>query len=408
MACLQTWEASDNAFAADLVHRFASDWNLQSRDRAFLQTLVYSVVRNRTLLQALVKELATGRVRPPSRRLLMLGLAEALFLDSPHHALVNEAVSRAGRDKPLVNAVLRRVTREKSEWEAHIAGLSPPLRWSIPGFLWDRWEHQLGEANALALCRWNLQPAEPWFRLNDRHPDMPATAVEERLTLDPAQPGFARLRDDASLPLDWLETGLIYAQDPSTRGAVELMELEPGQRVLDACAAPGGKSLAIGLALKGRGTLVVTDSSPSRLENLRENLSRLGVSCEVELADWRDPGALRRSWVAAFDRILLDVPCSNTGVIRRRIDVPYRLKRSSFTGHAELQRTLLAAMPPLLAPGGRIVYSTCSIDEEENQSLVDDFLAAQPGFALAATRQTLPFRDHVDGAFAAALIRTST
>jgi 16S rRNA (cytosine967-C5)-methyltransferase len=183
---------------------------------------------------------------------------------------------------------------------------------------------------------------------------------------------------------------------------VELLAPVRGESVLDACAAPGGKAFLIAAAMGGAQSLTCTDSNEKRLPRLRENLSRLHAGeAKVAVHDWLKPASAE--WHRAFDAILLDVPCSNTGVIRRRVDVRWRLQPDEIEKITRTQRRILENALPCLKPGGRLVYSTCSIEAEENSGIIESFLRDHPECALLATRESLPFRDGADGAYAALL-----
>ena len=204
------------------------------------------------------------------------------------------------------------------------------------------------------------------------------------------------------LPFDWIDRGIAYVQDPATMLAPKLLDPKPGQRVLDACAAPGGKSALLAELMNNEGELIATDRSEKRCETLRENLQRLGVTiADVASANWGSDSPE----LEPFDAILLDVPCSNTGVLRRRVDVRWRLYEG-FTDHlCKQQLAILESCAPLLKPGGNLVYSTCSIEPEENSDLVAGFLAAHPEYKLDSSAEALPHRDSTDGAYAARITR---
>jgi 16S rRNA (cytosine967-C5)-methyltransferase len=203
-----------------------------------------------------------------------------------------------------------------------------------------------------------------------------------------------------SLPGEALDHGLCYAQDPVTLLACDLLGARPGERILDACAAPGGKAAVLAEAMGGEGELVACDSVPARIEVLRANLARLGVPCATVVRhDWAAGGETVPE--GTFDRILLDAPCTNSGVLRRRIDARWRLEPSDFTRMAALQETILRALVPLLRPGGVLVYSTCSVDPEENGAVAGKIAGAIPGLELVTEETRLPFRDGTDGAYAA-------
>ena len=202
------------------------------------------------------------------------------------------------------------------------------------------------------------------------------------------------------IPFKWIDCGLCYVQDPSTLMACELLNPQPGERVLDACAAPGGKTSYLAELMENQGEIVVCDASNKRLARLNHNLKRLGVaSTQWAAIDWLRDSIPFES--RSFDRILVDAPCSNTGVIRRRIDVRWRLDPGEFKIMQGKQVALLKKIAPLLRPGGTLVYSTCSLDAEENEEVVRWVGNEIPEIRWIESKQTYPFRDAVDGAFAA-------
>jgi 16S rRNA (cytosine967-C5)-methyltransferase len=187
-------------------------------------------------------------------------------------------------------------------------------------------------------------------------------------------------------------------QDPSTLTAVDVLDPQPGESVLDMCAAPGGKTTYIAQKMQNRGRIIAADSSGERLKRLAENCSRLGVNIVAPLRAGRLGGCLRN---AEFDRVLVDAPCSNTGVLRRRVDLRWRIEEKEIARLAALQEKLLATAARLTRPGGVLVYSTCSLEREENERVVERFSGQHPEFTLETTRSTFPPRDGVDGAFVA-------
>jgi len=197
-----------------------------------------------------------------------------------------------------------------------------------------------------------------------------------------------------------LKSGQIYLQDPATRLPIELLAPQPGEKVLDLCAAPGGKTSVIAEQMQNQGRLIAHDPDPARLGRVVENAARLGLSCVTTA---RTPGEIDAA--GPYDAILVDAPCSNTGVFRRRVEARWRLTESELTRLADTQRRLLADAARRLKPGGRIVYSTCSLEAADNEDIVAAFLAAHPDFACDSRRLLTPIADGVDGAFAARLRR---
>ncbi len=341
-----------------------------------------------------------------------MGICQLLILGIADHAAVNETVACARRPvRGLINAVLRRAIAARKALSAQVEDLPPPVRYSHPDWLYNRWKKQFGRENAVSLLNWNNRPAPVILRGNPiatsagdaaHGSSLPGLAVELGIGLaETSHPGYYAL--DAPLPADWIQRGLVYVQDPSTRHAVELLAPRPGETVLDACAAPGGKAFLIASAMNNEGELLCTDSNQRRLPRLAGNLQRLHVSMAAIAAfDWTTeapPG-----WHRRFDAILLDVPCSNTGVLRRRVDARWRLQPRQIGALAEIQGLILANALPCLKPGGRLVYSTCSLEPEENNLQVEALIASHPGLVLRETHQSLPFRDGADGAYAALLV----
>ena len=396
VSALHAW-AKGHDYAESLVDRHAQRRHLSPADRHFLQAILFGVLRHRRLLDHWIGKLREGRLDPDTRDILRVGLCQILILGSADHAAVNETVEAAKANvRGLVNAVLRRAINGRKQLLEEVAELPPAVRHSHPDWLHNRWQAAFGKASALDLMEWNNQPAETFFHLNPLAP-APATLPGSAL---PGVPGFYQL--DGPLPTALLASGAIYIQDPSTRHAVELLAPLPGERILDACAAPGGKALLIAAAHGGGAHLTCSDSNPKRLPRLTDNLNRLHAGdATVATHDWTQPAPA--VWHRAFDAILLDVPCSNTGVIRRRVDVRWRLQAPDIARLVHTQRRIIENALPCLKPGGRLVYSTCSIEPEENHSQIDAVLADHSGLRLAASRVALPFADHTDGAYAARL-----
>jgi 16S rRNA (cytosine967-C5)-methyltransferase len=187
-------------------------------------------------------------------------------------------------------------------------------------------------------------------------------------------------------------------QDPSTLLAVHELDPQPGETILDLCAAPGGKTTFIAQRMNNEGKIVANDIAPDRLKLIKENCARLGVTC-VETTQNLE----FKTQNSKFDRILIDAPCSNTGVMRRRVDLRWLIQPPEIERLRAAQLILLKQAATVLKPGGILVYSTCSLEPEENSEVVKEFLAANAGFKLETERQLLPFADGVDGAYVARL-----
>lgn len=403
-------------FVEDLLVSALSKNTLSGADRHLCQELVYGVVRWQRTLDYLVALKTGGRQQNAQiRNFLHLGLYQLLWLDRiPPHAAVNETVEMArragfGPQSGFINAVLRGYDREKAktlEMLKELQTRQPEIGYSHPKWLVDRWQHRWGKEAAAALFQWDNSPPPLFAR-----PNTLRGATETLLT---------QWRDENVdydfVFRDWLEEntifrlkghppiqglasfqqGRFYLQDPSTLLAVRLLDPQPGESVLDLCAAPGGKLGHIAQLMRNEGVLVGHDPSEERLKLVQENVTRLGIS----IAQLTSAAPVAP---ATFDRVLVDAPCSNTGVMRRRVDLRWRVSEEEIARLRGTQTNLLKQAAFLIKPGGLLVYSTCSLEPEENRQVVENFLSTERGFELAAERELTPFRDNVDGAYAAAL-----
>ena len=385
VSALRAW-AKGHVYADSLIERHAERNHLSAQDRAFFKTILLGVLRNRSLLDHWIGIFRHGKLDPETRDVLRVGLFQLIILRTPDHAAIYETVACARKPvQGLINAVLRKAAHARMRLLRELPDVELAIQFSHPHWLWKRWKKLFGKDNAVALMDWNNVPAETFFRPN-------------LLNLPPA---------DAPEPTDAAEataSGHYYVTDPSTSHAPEFLAPQAGELILDACAAPGGKAVHLAGLMGNEGRLICTDSNEKRLPRLRENLHRCGVSIdEVSEHDWTNSAP--SEWHNFFDGILLDVPCSNTGVLRRRVDARWRLQKVDIEKLTEIQTSILEEAAKCVKDGGRIVYSTCSIDPEENIELVNDFLKKHPEFNLTRSQQLLPFQDQTDGAFAALLVK---
>ncbi len=391
---------------------------LSTADRGLCQELVYGVVRWQTTLDWLIAHKTPGRTQKAAlQELLRLGLYQIFWLDRiPDHAAVNETVEMAkrqgfGPQAGFINAVLRGYLRELDATKETLADLKtsqPAVGWSHPGWLVERWDRRWGSARARALLEWNNTPPKTFARNNTLKADPGKLLTQwrdENVDYD-----FVR-RDwfgenlifelKAHPPLSFVpsfQQGLFYIQDPSTLLAVRELDPQPGETILDFCAAPGGKTTVIAQWMNNQGRIVANDVSKERSKLVEENCVRLGATCVETVSTFN----LQPS---TFDRVLVDAPCSNTGVMRRRVDLRWRIQPEEIQRLRTIQLDLLRQVASAVKPGGVLVYSTCSLEPEENSEGVKEFLREQPGFRLERERELLPFADGVDGAYVAALVR---
>lgn len=408
-------------FVENLLEKALARTRLSPADRRLCQELVYGVVRWQATLDWLITRKTGRRVQKPAlQNLLRLGLYQIFWLGRiPDHAAVHETVELArrrgfGLQTGLVNAVLRGNLREFDTTKKSLAELKrtqPHLGYSHPEWLVVRWQKRWGEDRTARLLEWNNTPPRTFARVNTLKADagkLLAQWREEDVEYDSVRRDWLdenlvfELKSHPPLAkLSSFQQGGFYVQDPSTLLAVRELDPQPGETVLDLCAAPGGKATFIAQLMRNEGRTVACDRTPERLKMIEENCARLGVMC---VQTGLPPAlGLRPS---TFDRVLVDVPCSNTGVMRRRVDLRWRIRPEEIERLRTTQLGLLQQAALLLRPGGTLIYSTCSLEPEENAELVAQFLREHTGFELERERELLPFADGVDGAYVARLVRS--
>lgn len=392
---------------------------LSGPDRGLVQELVYGITRSRATLDWLIDRKTDGRQqRSDLRNLLRLGLYQLFFLDRiPDHAAVHETVELArefgyGAQSGFINATLRGYGREKEATRQLLADLKtqdPAIGWSQPAWLVNKWQQRYGAEDTQKLLAWNNSAPATFARLNTTRTDAEKIIPQWRQEMVEYDffnrdwlPELLMFKLKGHPPLETLPSfrqGLFYVQDPSTLLAVKMLDPQPGERILDACAAPGGKATYIAQLIGSSGLVVARDISEDRLRLIKENCARLGFKT-VETDLTHDPKLKFR-----FDRILVDAPCSNTGVLRRRVDLRWRIRPEEIERLRVTQLEILRKAAAQLAMKGTLIYSTCSLEPEENLGVVTSFLEAERGFKLAEQRELVPFKDGVDGAYVAKLVR---
>jgi 16S rRNA (cytosine967-C5)-methyltransferase len=412
---------ADQAFQAESKE-------LDPRDRALAMRLLYGSVQRKRTLDHLIEALAerpVARLDPPVLAALRLGLYELLYLGgSPDYAVVADAVelakaqARAGHG--LVNAVLRRAAREgPSALLGALTDGTPEqaaVKHSHPEWIARLWWQMLGADEARALMAADNEPGEVALRANTLVTDAPTLARElpVRTHGDPDIPEALVLEEPFDVhgsPL-W-RAGAFLAQSRAAMLVARVLAPEPGERVLDLCAAPGGKSTHLAALMQGSGEVVAVERNPARAGALARTAQRLGAAnIRVELAD----AALARPEGPVFDRVLVDPPCSGLGTLQARADLRWRVTPEAIGDMSRAQARILAAGAEALRPGGVLVYSTCTISSTENERLIAAFLDSHPDFGLddgdrgpaipGGMLMTLPHRDHTAGFFIARLRRS--
>ena len=378
---------------AELARSASGRATWSGSERAALQDICYGTLRFLGRIDAMLEALLDRPLRDQAlRSLLRVALYQLEYTRAAPYAVVDHAVNTCGRigqaaARGLVNAVLRNFLRRRAAITA-TAERTERARFSHPQWWIDKLRGEYPKQYAAILAASNLRPPLT-LRINRRRTD-PVAYLRQLAAIGIAAEriGENAVRLAIPMPVDRIpgfSDGLVSVQDAGAQLAAELMELGDGQRVLDACAAPGGK--ATHMCELAEVDLVALDSDARRLERVRENLGRLGLRARIACGDACIPEAW---WDGrAFDRILADVPCSASGVVRRHPDIKWLRRASDIARFAETQRRMLDALWRLLASGGKLLYATCSVFHEENHLQVAQFLERQRN----AYHVSLPGRD---------------
>ena len=409
--------------------------NEDAREKGFVTELVYGSIKQQGTLDYLLNQFAKIKVKKMdryTRNILRMALYQIRFLDKvPESAAVDEAVKlskRYGHSDKFVNAVLRNYLRGKETvvWpnleKEPVAYLA--TRYSYPMWIAEWFLRQFGMKQAEELCQWFNQPSTLWIRTNtlkisrrDLKQQLEAAGIIAEESLH--TPEGLKIKNGMSLyQQPAFQEGLFTVQDESSMLVALAAEPEPGQRVLDVCSAPGGKATHMAQLMKNQGDIYACDIHRHRLDLVKENCKRLGVQnvkCFLQ-----DGMMLTERWKEPFDVVVCDVPCSGLGVLGRRPDARWRKEVTDLETLCKIQERILDQAACLTAPGGTLIYSTCTITPEENQQRIRAFLRTHPDFYLDETlpdcwlqvekgqegyAQFLPFEDAMDGFFIARMMR---
>lgn len=402
---------------------------LDARDRRWTRELVYGMLRQRAAIDAVLSERVRGglvRLDPDVIDLLRLGVYQLLYMGSvPAYAAIAQTVELAKRRhgigaSKLVNAVLRRTDRERDQLTTPTptdAVDALAVKYSHPRWLVARWVERFGEQDTERLLTLNNADApvviRPYGIVREQLEAMLEAAGVHVAEAPYARDSIAISGGTTFTELGAFKKGLFFVQDPAATLVTEYASVPTGATVADLCAAPGGKALELS---RTAGTVVASDKSFGRLQRLLANQQRLeSANIFPFVGDARHPA------VSPVDAVLIDVPCTGTGTFRRHPDARWRIKVSDFAVMAALQKTILRAAAEVVKPGGLLIYSTCSLEPEENDVQIDSFLSDNLGWILDAPPEgsvapdlldngrlrILPQRHGTDGAFAARLRRVS-
>ena len=405
-------QVETGAFSSVLLA--AEEPQLQPADRALCHELVLGVLRWQLFLDKITEHFSKRRIAsldPAVRIALRLGLYQLRFLTRiPASAAVNESVSlvrvaRLSSATAFVNALLRRATRE-AEYDP-AAEVSDPLeriavQTSHPVWLIDRWAGSFGVAEAEAFAQANNVVPPTAFRVvstkaNESRVLSKLSAAGATLQRSNVAEGAWRVSGSTSLLRELSAAGEIYLQDEASQLAAHLVDAKPGERVLDLCAAPGGKTTQMADRSGDRTLIVAGDLSASRMATIIAAMRLHGLeSIKPVLLDATEQLPFEP---CSFDKVLVDAPCTGTGTLRRNPEIRWRLSPADFEALAEQQKQILRRAVAMVKPGGTLIYSTCSVEYDENEQVIQEVLASNDRFRPLKTIRTWPHREGSDGFF---------
>lgn len=407
---------ADGAFSSVLLA--SEEEQLKPADRALCHELVLGVLRWQSFLDKVVEHFSKRSVESldlPVRIALRLGLYQLRFLSRiPASAAVNESVNLVRSAKvssaaAFVNAVLRRAIRE-SDYDPSSDGEDPfeklAIETSHPRWLIGRWVESFGLGEAVAFARANNELPPTAFRIVRQRAvdtDILSQLAASGASVTPSSvaSGAVRISGATSTLRELSAAGQVYLQDEASQLVAQLLDVQPGDRVLDLCAAPGGKTTLSADHSGDKALIVAADRSAARITTITMTAALHQLNCiKPILLDGLHQLPFQP---ASFDRILVDAPCSGTGTLRRNPEIRWRLTNDDILNFATAQKQFLTNAALVLKPGGRLVYSTCSVERDENEQVIESFLSTHPDFTVLNSTRTWPHHEGSDGFFMALL-----
>ena len=425
LMCLERYRR-DGAWSGAGIDSIIKKYRLERRDAALTARLCLGVLQNSSLCDYYIDCYSSARLEPKLRDILRLGTYQLLFMDKiPDRAAVSESVALCkavgyARAAGLTNAVLRRIAENKAKLP-EIPGKGSPeylsIKYSHPLWLAEYLVEKKGYDFAEAFMEANNRPGKLTLQVNRLRADSgdyirALDRAEKAHREFPELPGCIELSGGIATELPGFEEGLFYVQDRAARLAVEIAAPQPGMAVLDACSCPGGKSFAAAIAMENKGSILARDIHEKKLNLVIQGARRLGIDIiSTACGDAREPEEKLND---RFDLVIGDVPCSGFGVIGKKPEIRYK-DRASLRGLPRIQRDIIFNLADFVKPGGTLLYSTCTIFEEENEAVVREFLNHRPDFRLDSFSlfgrkfegmyTFWPNVDGTDGFFAARLVR---
>jgi len=395
------------AYSNLALKKLLTDKQFDSRDRAFITELVYGTVTRKLTLDWIISRFSKVQLKKLSHwvlQILRMGTYQIIFLDRvPSSAACNTSVDLAkkyaGQSAGFVNAVLRSVARSKDKFslediDASCIAEKLSIKYSFPGYLVEEWIEAFGEVFTEALLASLLERPEFSVRVNTLKTTREALIEELRCNGIGTAPGrfleealYLENVSDVSR-LDAFIEGKMIVQDESSMLVTKVLDPKPGEKVLDVCAAPGGKTTHMGQVMENRGHIDAWDIHEHKIALIDENAKRLGI--EIIEASQKDALVFSEEARDMYDRVLVDAPCSGTGIIRRKPDIKWKREKDDIGNLVEIQKKILYNSSRYVKPGGVLVYSTCSIDKRENEQVVSDFLNENRDFYAESLKTFLP------------------
>jgi 16S rRNA (cytosine967-C5)-methyltransferase len=416
----------EDAFASNLLTSTLT-LELSFLDRSLTQEIVLGVLRNLIYIDFSLEKLSGKVLSKLDLEVLIslrIGFYQIYYLSKiPNHAIVNDSVNLVKLHKKasasgFVNAVLRKVAREKEALKQTPLGdyKEIALKFSHPAWLIKKWVNAFGEQETIELARANNSPPPVYFRINklktnikDLSERLIKTGIE--FSSNPLVEGaFLVISDKDNALLKFAAQGLIHIQDAASQMIANLLDAKAGMQVFDTCAAPGGKTTLIASQMDNKGLIIAGDFYLSRVKLIRENAKRLGVKIIFPICYDAKESLPTNS---KFDRVLIDAPCSGTGTLKHNPEIKLRLSEDKILELSHLQSVILNNCALQVKVYGKLVYSTCSLEYEENEGVIEKFLSNNSDFRILAPKspfltkegyiRTWPYKDNMDGFFAAVL-----
>ena len=398
----------DKKYANIVLPHYIMQEKLEDLDRRFFTELVYGVVRRQNYLDAIIEHLTkkpVKRVSPLVLEILRLGIYQLIYMDKvPSSAAVNESVKLAKKVAPgmdrFINAVLRNVDRKREEISIDSLASSEAERISFiynqPLWLVNLWIQQRGVEETSDVCEWFNETPLLTARVNTLK--ISREALLEELTeagwnVEPShmipEAIIVHSHKGQLQQAKWVQQGALTFMDEASMAVAYAMDPKEGMHILDICAAPGGKTLHMSTLMKNTGSIVATDIHEHKVNLLEENAKRMGATNVT--AQQGDATAFHEAWKAQYDAVLVDAPCSGLGILQKKLDMRWRKDASQLTSLPELQLQILENASSYVKIGGYLVYSTCTINELENEHVIQAFLDKHANYSLEDVAPLLPF-----------------